>query len=438
VQSPRIVSQFPALTHFTRSPQFDTSWRLIATPGYDATTGIYYAGPAIECARGTVLLDRVLSEFCWKSPVDRVNFIGMLITGVTIMHWPGRHPLSMFMSNQPRLGKTLLARLLSLTLHGTCHTVSYNPNDDEFEKQIGTRVDAGDRVIIIDNAKRQRRFSDDSTVVESAVLERCITDPVLNFRRLGSNTAGTEIRRPNDVLFCLTMNNPTLGLDLRQRSIPICLEFVGDVLTRVFSIPDLDEFALADRCEILAEILGLVARWIIAGFPIPEQPARHSISQTWAATNDSILQFNGRTGFLQSANEADGDSQRIDFDYSVMEQVCDAFHDAPRAPAMTWARRLRELDVLRDRLLDESGVGRSEHAQATIVGVFFQKYEDRAFEVSNGRFRLRNTRKAKAKSHASVEYWFEPIEEPESTTSAALADGQTETAGASEPEEPVS
>lgn len=89
-------------------------------PGYDPTTGIYYAGPQIECARGTQLLDRVLSEFCWKGPVDRVNFIGMLVTGVTMAHWPAKHPMSVFNSNQPGLGKTLLAKVLSLSLHGTC------------------------------------------------------------------------------------------------------------------------------------------------------------------------------------------------------------------------------------------------------------------------------------------------------------------------------
>ncbi len=435
VQSPRIISQFPTLKHYTRSPQFDTSWRLIATPGYDSTTGVYYAGPTIQCAKGTALLDRLLSEFCWKSPVDRVNYIGMLLTGVTIIHWPGRHPLSLFKSNQPRLGKTLLARLLSLTLHGSCHTISYNLNDDEFEKQIGTRVDAGDQVINIDNAKRTQRFRDDSTVVESAVLERCITDTVLNFRRLGSNTADTAIRRPNDVLFCITMNNPTLGLDLRQRSIPIGLEFFGDVRTRAFLIPDVDLFLVDHRWEILAEILGFADRWVRAGFPMPEQPARHSISQTWAATNDAILRFNGLTGFLQGPNEADNDSERVDFDYSVMEQVCDAFHDAPLASAKVWAGRLRELGLLRERLNDKSGAARSDQAQATIVGLFFQRYTDRVFEVPNGRFKLLSTRRLKteSRSHTSIEYWFEGIDDYESTPPFALTNEQSETTGTSEP-----
>jgi hypothetical protein len=326
---------------------------------------------------------------------------------------------------------------LSLLLYGSFHTVTYTSNDEELEKQLATLVDAGDEVITFDNAKRQQRFKDDSVIVESAALERSITAPVLNYRRLGSNAS---IRRRNDVQFCLTLNNPILGSDLRRRINPICLEFEGNVDTRLFSIPDLDDFLFAHRAELLAEILGLVDRWIRAGFPMPERPARHSISQTWAATIDAILRSNGLVDFLmQGPSEADSDRHGVDFDYTVMEQVCVSFHDGPRAPAKVWASRLRELDVLRDRLLGKSGVVRSEQAQATIVGMFFQRYENRVFQVPNGgKFRLFSTRQANAKSHASVEYWFEEIEESESATSSGLANGQRQTLGGSEPEEPVS
>ena len=53
------------------------------------------------------------------------------------------------------------------------------------------------------------------------MLERCITDTRLNFRRLGSNTAIT--RPQNDLLFCLTMNLTQLGPDLRRRALPLNL-----------------------------------------------------------------------------------------------------------------------------------------------------------------------------------------------------------------------
>jgi hypothetical protein len=427
VQSPRIVSQFPKLGHYTRSPQFDRDWNLIGTPGYHPASGIYYAGPQIECARGTQLLDRVLSEFCWKSPVDRVNFIGMLVTGVTMPHWPGEHPLLVCNSNQPGLGKTLLAKLLSLCLHGSCHTVSYNPNDEEFEKQLATRVEAGDPVIIVDNAKRHLRFRDDSIVVDSAVLERSITDLVLNFRRLGSTTS---IRRPNDVIFAITMNDAKLGPDIRRRSNPVCLEFHGVVRTRVFSVAGLDQFVLVHRFEILAEILGLVDRWIQEGYPVPARPAQHPISQRWAGTIDAILRFAGLVDFL---GNFDASAQAFDVDYDAVREICKACRDEPRASASVWAKRLREADLLTDRLFIEPGLAKREQSQATIVGGLLQKFIGVILDVPAGKFRLVST--PKTKSHVSVEYWFEPVVDARSAPPVPEA---TEQVGAWEPQEPIS
>ena len=102
------------------------------------------------------------------------------MTVVTILHWIGNHPLAVFNANQPGLGKTLLARLLGLIFDGAARTVTYNANDEEFEKQLATCVERGDRTIIIDNAKsggggwgpRRRE-------IDSPVLERSVTDAEL-------------------------------------------------------------------------------------------------------------------------------------------------------------------------------------------------------------------------------------------------------------------
>ena len=119
------------------------------------------------------------------------------------------------------LGKSTLARVLGVVAEGVePTTVSFSANEEEFEKQLATRVEAGDRVVVVDNAKTTRP-------IQSPVLERCITDTRLNFRRLGGNTA---ISRPtNDVLFVVTMNLTQMGADLRRRALPLNLELDGDV-----------------------------------------------------------------------------------------------------------------------------------------------------------------------------------------------------------------
>src|SRR5262249_47637266 len=268
--------------------------------------------------------------------------VGVLITAVTILHWIGKHPMSIFNANQQGLGKTALAHLLGFILDGSCVSISYSPNDEEFEKQLATCVETGDRVVVIDNAKRGKVRD-----IDSPVLERSITAQLLNYRRLGSNTA---IRRPNDVLFCLTMNDAKLSVDLRRRQVPINLEYFGTVRDRTFSIADLEEFVLAHRLDLRAEIVGIVQRWVADGFNISEAPARHSICQPWSATTDAILRSSGYVGFLKNFEDAE---RAFDTEYEALSEVCDACHAEAATTPAGWAARLMAAGLLSEKLLDQ-------------------------------------------------------------------------------------
>ena len=93
------------------------------------------------------------------------------------------------------------------------------------------------------------------------------------------------------------MNRAKLSADLRRRSIPINLEFLGPVRDREFSIAQLEDFVLAHRIEIQGEIVGIVSRWLEDGCPMRLHSDRRSMSRTWAATIDSILRSCGFVGF---------------------------------------------------------------------------------------------------------------------------------------------
>ena len=70
-------SRLPVIKLFTRNPVYTDDWRLVA-PGYDPPSGIYYAGPAVEPRDNTEHLDTLLRDFCFRTPADRTNYIGML------------------------------------------------------------------------------------------------------------------------------------------------------------------------------------------------------------------------------------------------------------------------------------------------------------------------------------------------------------------------
>lgn len=192
-------ARLPEIKLFTRNPVYTQDWRLVA-PGYDRESGIYYAGETVAPRQGTHHLDTLLQDFGFKSPADRTNYLGVLLTTVLIPHFIGAKPSALFNGNQPGVGKSILAQIIAILRDGhTTVTVSFNPNDEEFEKRLGAIVRRGVTTVIIDNAKGQGR----KARIESACVERSITDPILSFRLLGKSL---EIRAENSHIFCITAN----------------------------------------------------------------------------------------------------------------------------------------------------------------------------------------------------------------------------------------
>jgi hypothetical protein len=264
-------------------PQFDRTWDFIGSPGFHEKAALYYDGPEIRPATTTELLDMVLSDACWKPSADRVNFMGALLALLTMPNWLNGHPFLAINDNKEGVAKSLLAKILALIVDAKSpRTISFNPNDQEFEKHIATRIRVGDRVVIIDNAKPGRQIKE----IESQVLEPCVTDSILNFRLLGSNSA---ISRINDVLFCSTMNYTRMPADLRRRHLPANLETEANVHYNVIAVSKLEHFVSEHCTELLAEVTGMIMRWLQQGQPMPEQAARHSTSQEWAPTIDASL-----------------------------------------------------------------------------------------------------------------------------------------------------
>ena len=213
------------------------------------------------------------------------------------------------------------------------------------------------------------------------MLERCVTDTRLSFRRLGSNTA---ISRPhNDVLFCLTMNLTQMGADLRRRALPLNLDLDQNVREIRYPVDDLVGWVLAERPRILGELAGLVQAWLEAGRPSCERPARHSTSQRWAATIDAILRFGGFEGFLTNLEASE---HAFDERYQLMLEVIRDHAQRPPAAASQWAEWLAEL--LEDRFHDRHGQLRSARSRATIVGTLFRDYLDTRFTVDGRRWAI--------------------------------------------------
>ncbi|MFZ1936147.1 MAG: hypothetical protein WCB27_13115 [Thermoguttaceae bacterium] len=363
--------RLPVIRLFTRNPVYTDEWRLIA-PGYDAHSGIYYAGPAIEARHGTKHWDALLQDFCFRQPADRTNYLGMLLTAILVPRFIGSKPGVLFNGNQPELGKSILAQIIAILRDGhPAETATYNPNDEEFEKRLGAIVRRGVTTIIIDNAKGRAR----NPRIESACLERSITDPILSFRLLGYSQ---EIRAENSHIFCVTANTPDVSRDLVTRSAVINLYYEGNPERRTFSIADPEGYAQQHRIELLSELIGMVERWKTVAMPRATTANRFN-KRGWGDIVGGILMANGEPDFLANADEAAAvlDETRREFS----ELACVLVEHSQG----TWtASELVGLCQRNGLLTIDLGEG-TPRSLATKMGTLAGRFVDEHFPLNDGR-----------------------------------------------------
>ncbi|GIW97574.1 MAG: hypothetical protein KatS3mg111_0907 [Pirellulaceae bacterium] len=363
--------RLPAIKLFTHNPVYTDDWRLVA-PGFDTQSGIYYAGPVIVPRDGTEHLDTLLRDFCWKAPADRTNYIGILLTSLLVSRFIGSKPAALFNGNQPELGKSVLAQMLAILRDGQpVETATYNPNDEEFEKRLGAIVRRGVTTIVIDNAKARGR----NPRIDSACLERSITDPILSFRLLGFSQ---EIRAENSHLFCITANTPDVSRDLITRSVVINLYHEGDPRRRNFVIADPEGYAQQHRLELLGELVGMVERWKAAGMRHANVHTRFN-KKGWGNIVGGILDACGEPDFLANADEA---ATAMDETRREFTELVIALADHPQG---IWtAAELTDLAADRFLLRTELGDG-SRRSQTTRMGVLAGRYVDEQFDLGDER-----------------------------------------------------
>jgi hypothetical protein len=363
--------RLPMITLFTHNPVFSDDWRLVA-PGFDVPTGIYFAGQVITPSHRTEHLDNLLRDFCFKTPGDRTNYLSVLVTTLMMPRFIGSKPAVLFNGNQPGLGKSILAQIIAILRDGrNAETASYNSNDEEFEKRLGAIVRGGATTIIIDNAKSSGR----NPKIESACLERSITDPILSYRLLGQSAS---IRAENSHIFCITANTPDVSRDLVTRSVVVNLHHEGDPQRRSFSIADPEGYAQQHRLELLGELIGMVELWKAQGMPLASTHSRFN-KRGWGNIVGGILDACGEPDFLANADEA---AAELDETRREFTELIGVLVDHPQA---IWtAAELVEL-CGRHRLMSSDLGDGSPRSLSTRMGTLAGRFISERFEVADGR-----------------------------------------------------
>ena len=381
-----VLNQLLAISLFTEIPVFDDDLRLVE-PGHNKASQIYYSGNPIKPSGHLRVLPDFLDVVSFRDRASRDNYVAWLLTNLFPTHFCGLKPAAIFDANRPQVGKTMLGTCAAaVSTVQPITTVTYTPNDEEFEKKLASKVLVAN-YILIDNAKTKK-----SCEIASAVLERSITDQQLSYRQLGFNKL---IERPNSILWMLSMNNARLSPDLTDRGLPIRLHYAGEPTKRESPIGDPKDFFLKHRLEIVAELLGMVTRWIAAGCP----EAKHAFRfRKWARRMGGILAVNGFNDFLLNLQES-----RVEFDpiLSALRTLAERYLDQLKKAA-EWLRLLKPDGLLANVWTKVP----SERAQASELGKLFKVYLSQTFQINLDDGRCVTARLTSQSGHAGLVWGF--------------------------------
>jgi hypothetical protein len=335
VVSDGFMDDLPEARYVFSHPVFDEDFQWLG-PGYHASQKILVCGEDFEPAElgecmtlleppGTTddvllrlppLTRRWVQGFHWNSTVDLVNYLGLalMIPLMPILVRDG-HPGGMFWGNKPGIGKSVAAQGLAVLKDGVqASPTTVDGNSREIENQIASELNDGRTVIFLDNLKG----SLNAPVIEANMTAKEVGVRLFHLQK--------KLRRANDLLWLTTTNDATPSEDMLSRCVHVRLHYEGvpDTHRFVMTEHELMGFLQANRTGILAELAGMVTRWLDAGRPMAPAASRFAV---FGQVIGSVLAANGLTGFLtNTVTEVREHSSKHQQLIAVAGRVLDGMH----------------------------------------------------------------------------------------------------------------
>ncbi len=272
------------LTHY---PVFAGVDFALSTPGYNASTGVFYDEPPELEGIGPVpydgeLLTDLIVDFPFRDTSSMVNLFGLMLTPL-IRPAVDTVPLHLVQSSIERTGKGLLiSAVLGHAILGTrVPSVQLGEREEEREKRITSMILEGATIVHLDNLPA-------ASVLDSPSLASLLTSPTWKGRTLGASSMPDL---PNPLTLVASANNLRASAEISKRIVPIWLEPTTDhpETREDFEHPDALAYAAGRRREVLACLLGMVSRWVAAGRPAGKR--RLGGFEAWAAAVGGILEL---------------------------------------------------------------------------------------------------------------------------------------------------
>jgi hypothetical protein len=399
---------FPVIEGLIESPTIRPDGSILASPGYDPSTKLYYS-PSVEIkmkwndvplssdkkTAAVELIQELMHDFPFADQASYTNAIGLLITPIIRPAISGKVPLGLIDSPQSGTGKSLLQSIIGLVATGHEPAIITAPRDsDEWRKKITATLMSGATVISIDNL---------TGPLDSGELAAAVTAPVWSDRVLGHSEM---VKIPQHATWIANGNNLRLGGDLPRR----CYWIRLDAQTsrpwqrNNFMHPDLPDWVLKNRGDIISSVLTLAHGWFKSGRPATGSPIIGGFSE-WAKVIGGILEYAEISGFLANLESL---YEIADDEGPQWETFLMALHEIFQQTPVTIAEVCKELasipelmDLLPDTFeppLDERGFIRPNFKKR--LGKAFVQRQNTRFGDSQVR-----VERCSNDSHSKVARW---------------------------------
>ena len=277
------------------------------------------------------LLKEIYKEFCFESKQDYLNALSALLTpflrGLFKTGFNTRCPVYCYEANRERSGKDFCAGVTGMLYEGNAieeapiSSGEYHSSggSDELRKKIATAML---------NGKKRMHFSNNKGHLNNAVLESITTNTRFSDRLLGKNI---EIAFDNEMDFSFSGNlGMTMTPDLANRTIFIKLFLdIEDANKRQFTRPNLHNWILTNRNDILSALYSLVRNWFSNGSPNGTVP--FASYPEWARVCGGIMELAGYGTPCKREDNRSGIS--IDSDTDEMKELFErCYEEHPNTP----------------------------------------------------------------------------------------------------------
>jgi hypothetical protein len=302
------LPEYPYMPHLdgiVSSPVFATDGTLCDEPGYSPDSRLYYhereplrlpdTTPTRKNIRGAVRLifEELLADFPFADDASRAHTLAMFLLAFMRSMVDGPTPLHLIDAPRPGTGKSLLAMTVSLVFEPSGVPARSTPNDEaEWKKQMMTWLRQGSSHLLLDNVRSLR----------TATLESVLTSREWSDRLLGVNQDG---RYPNRCVWMATSNNMVSSREQLRRCVWIRLDARTERPDERsgFKHPDLHQWVMQHRAELVGAAVTLVRAWIVAGQPAFSGVAVLGSFEAWTRVMGGLLDVVGVKGFLANQRQ---------------------------------------------------------------------------------------------------------------------------------------